>query len=335
MLLRKKLWIGVDLGTSGIKFVKLNGRRIEDWGSMNLPEGTISMGVIKNASVLSGAIKELANKHDLRKGKVVTSIGGRDAIIKPIVIPKVEKGEFEKFLAWEIERHLPFPSDEAVYNYQIYRSFVEENESKVEILIVATRRSLARHIYDIFYDTGIELEAIEVTPFPFFRMVELSDIQQPFMLMDIGAGKTDVAVVKDGQLVLFRSILLGGNLFTSSISASLNIGFSEAEELKKNNTFGDLREHMEDIVANFMEEITKCFNFIIGQFKENIVNKIYITGGGSSLRGFDIAIENVFGIPVKKLDPLKGISLVDSGIGGSELRSRWSLALGLALRGVY
>lgn len=328
--------MGVDLGTAGIKFAVLNGSKLEKWGAGTFSRGAIAAGVIRNLDEVSRTLREMADKHGFKGCRVVACGGGREVIIRMIQLPKMEKREFSKFLSWEIERHLPFSVDDAVYDYELSRSFFDEEGEKVEVILVAMRRTTSRQIYDIFRSAGLNLEAIDAVPFPLFRLQGGSLTRGSFMILDIGAGTTDIAVVHEGKLVMFRSVLIAGNMFTSAISGSAKVSFEEAERLKREKSFDELGDYIKPPFDDLLGEISRCFDYIIGQFRENIVRKIHITGGGCAIRGFDSALEEGLGIPVERINPLEGLAL--DSVKEEELESlknRWGVAIGLALRGVY
>ncbi len=336
MVRGKKAWVGFDLGTAGIKFAVLSGNRLEEWGTGLFSRGAIAAGVIRNLDEVSRVVKEMAEEHGLKGCRAVACGGGREVIIRMIQLPKMEKREFSKFLSWEIERHLPFPVDDAVYDYEISRTFFDEEGEKVEVLLVAMRRNISRQIYDIFRNAGLNLEAIDAIPFPLFRLQGGSLARGSFMILDIGAGTTDIAVVHENILVMFRSILIAGNMFTSAISTSVKLSFEEAENLKKEKSFEELEEYIRPPFNDLIGEILRCFDYIIGQFRENIVKKVYITGGGGAIRGFDSALEEELGLPVERINPLEGLSLGPVEERDFEdLKNRWGVAIGLALRGVF
>ncbi len=338
MVRRKKAWVGFDLGTAGIKFAVLSGSKLEEWGIGLFSRGAIAAGVIRNPGEVSKVMKEMVEKHGLKGCRAVACGGGREVIIRMIQLPKMGKREFTKFLSWEIERHLPFPVDDAVYDYEISRTFFDEEGEKVEVLLVAMRRSVSRQIYDIFRSAGLNLEAIDAVPFPLFRLQGGSLTRGSFMILDIGAGTADIAVVHEDNLVMFRSILIAGNMLTSAISGSARLSFEEAENLKKERSFDELEEYIRPPFNDLIGEISRCFDYIIGQFRENVVKKVYITGGGGGIKGFDLALETELGLPVERINPLEGLDLGSVSVKErdlEDLKNRWGLAIGLALRGVF
>ena len=160
------------------------------------------------------------------------------------------------------------------------------------------------------------------------------DIQQPHgsMIVDIGGGTTDIAVLSLGNSVLSTSIKVAGNKMDEAIvkyirrKHNLLIGDRTAEMLKIN--IGTAWPRKEVLTSEVMgrnlvtglpksitvtsEEITEalqeCFDRILTEI-HNILDQtppelaadiiesgIVLTGGGSMMFGFDKLISSTFGI---------------------------------------
>lgn len=176
------------------------------------------------------------------------------------------------------------------------------------------------------------------------------DIAQPngSMVVDIGGGTTDVAVLSLGGIVCCKSIRIGGDCFDSDIvryvrrEFNLMIGERTAEEVKKeigtaylgDNNTADMRGR--DLVSGLPKTIqisAKSVNealkdsvmAIVGAVKEvlektppelsgDIMDKgIVMTGGGALLDGLDTLITQSTGLPVSI--PEDAISCVAIGTG--------------------
>jgi len=152
------------------------------------------------------------------------------------------------------------------------------------------------------------------------------------MVIDIGGGTTDIAVISLGGIVVGDSIKVAGSLMNEAIvkyvkkKYGLVIGETTAEEVKKNigkvhpdyDTF-DMEIRGRDAVSGLprtdvinsddvMEAIKPLVNTIISKVKSTlertppelasdiIGNGIILTGGGSLIRGIDRAIEEEIGV---------------------------------------
>mgnify|MGYP004506138187 FL=1 len=162
------------------------------------------------------------------------------------------------------------------------------------------------------------------------------DILQPSgsMIIDIGGGTTDIAVLSLGGIVNSTSIKVAGNTFDTDIikyiksKYKLLIGDMTAEEIKIKigSVFPGLKEKMEikgrDLVTGLPHKITICAEEIEESLKESayvivhaaknlleqtppelaadIINKgILITGGGALIKGFDKLLSKELKVPVK------------------------------------
>jgi len=152
------------------------------------------------------------------------------------------------------------------------------------------------------------------------------------MVIDIGGGTTDIAVISLGGIVVGDSIKVAGSLMNEAIvkyvkkKYGLVIGETTAEEVKKNigkvhpdyDTF-EMEIRGRDAVSGLprtdvinsddvMEAIKPLVNTIISKIKsilertppelasDIIGNGIILTGGGSLIRGIDRAIEEEIGV---------------------------------------
>ena len=90
-------------------------------------------------------------------------------------------------------------------------------------------------------------------PYALSRGLHLSG---SYLLIDIGGGTTDIALMRDGLLTM-RVFAIGGNAFTRRISQHFSISFSAAEELKLSYVAGKITgKKKADIQKLFHEDIT-------------------------------------------------------------------------------
>ncbi|MFC1613030.1 rod shape-determining protein [Patescibacteria group bacterium] len=161
------------------------------------------------------------------------------------------------------------------------------------------------------------------------------------MIVDMGGGTTEIAVISLGGVVTFKSLKVAGDALNNNIvqyarnEYNLLIGEKVAEEMKiKVGAVIDLKQRLEtkmrgrDIITglpkeiqiyniNIMEAISKSIKLIIENIKATLENTppelvadIYergmiLTGGGALLRGLDKAISKATQIPARvAADPL-------------------------------
>ena len=185
------------------------------------------------------------------------------------------------------------------------------------------------------------------------------DITRPFgnMIVDIGGGTTDVAVISLGGVVVSASVKVAGDAFDQAImnyvrkSHSLFIGEDMAEEIKikigtaieessphvmevkgRNIMTGlpktvkltseEVRAALKDATGQIVETVHGVLEKTPPELAADIVDRgIVLTGGGALLRGMDTLIERKTG--VSTLTVQNAMSVVAVGTGKyAEVRAR-------------
>ena len=172
------------------------------------------------------------------------------------------------------------------------------------------------------------------------------------MVIDIGGGTTDIAVISLGGAVVSDSIKIGGDKFDAAISAyikkkhNLLIGDRSAEQLKieigtamkddnneqtmkisGRNMIKGLPETIEVSSLEIAEALEECIKQIVATTKSVLektppelaadisTSGIVMTGGGALLKNLDKRIEEATGIKVTVAD--EPLSCVARGTGSS------------------
>lgn len=154
------------------------------------------------------------------------------------------------------------------------------------------------------------------------------------MIIDIGGGTTDIAVLSLGGIACCNSIKVGGEAMDDSIvtymrkTHNLLIGERTAEDIKlkigsaleydgeaamevrgRNLTDGlpgsveitssDIREVLQEPVGQILTAVKETLEVTLPELSADIIDRgIYLTGGASRLRGLRDLIENEIKIPI-------------------------------------
>ena len=176
------------------------------------------------------------------------------------------------------------------------------------------------------------------------------DVEAPEgnMVVDIGGGTTEIAVIALGGIVCNKSLRIAGDDFTDDIQEymrhqhNVKIGERTAEEIKINvgAAIPDISDAPSDYVVRgphqmtalpveipvSYQEIAHCLDKSITKIEAAILqvleetppelyadiykNGIYLAGGGALLRGLDLRLSNKHNIPVHvSEDPLHAVAI--------------------------
>jgi rod shape-determining protein MreB len=175
------------------------------------------------------------------------------------------------------------------------------------------------------------------------------DVEEPMgnMIVDIGGGTSDIAIIALGGIVCDKSIRIAGDELTSDVEEYMRrqhnilVGERTAERIKievgaaipeLDNPPPDYPVHGRDLMTGVPKEIFVSYSEIahaldksISKIEEAILNAleitppelaadiyrtgIYLTGGGALLRGLDIRISLKTKLPVHIAeDPLRAVA---------------------------
>ena len=138
----------------------------------------------------------------------------------------------------------------------------------------------------------LDLLAVAAEPFAVARSVigENTGSNMSAILMDIGGGTTDVAVINDGGVQGTKMFGIGGRAFTRSIERELAIDFEQAEELKTNLNHNNLTEQKNQEMREALKKTLVVWlhgvELALSEFDnlDHLPQRVLLCGGGSSLK---------------------------------------------------
>jgi type IV pilus assembly protein PilM len=346
---KKKGVAGLDIGSSSIKIVELDGKMNQlsllGLGFENLPGDTVIDGQIMELNTVSEAITNICNDHQIKATQVVTGVSGHSVIIKNIVLPPMSREELEESIDWHAEEHIPYDLSDVTLDYHV----TEENAQSTQVMIAACKRERIDNLKQSIQLSGRQPVVIDVDTFALQNCYEVNyqpDDSQVVTLLNIGASTMNINIVQGNRSLFTRDITVGGSQFTDVLQKNLGISFQQAEAVKRG--VSDRTEEIEEkaiepLMDNVMEmvalEIQKTFDFYRGTADDGgvAVQKILISGGGSKLAGLREGLSTRLELPVEILDPFRQIKVDARKFDPdylSEIMPEMAVAVGLALRGV-
>lgn len=140
-------------------------------------------------------------------------------------------------------------------------------------------------------ELDLDLLAVAAEPFAVSRAVIGNDSSQNLnaILMDVGGGTTDIAVINDGGVQGTKMFGIGGRAYTRGVERELGTTFDEAEELKLklsgNQISAQKRPQIESALAKTADTWVSGIELALGEFDklDHLPHRIFLCGGGSSL----------------------------------------------------
>lgn len=346
---KKKNVAGLDIGSSSVKMVELEGKigsfKLAGLGFENLPDESIIDGQIMELNAVSDVIQKVCANHNIKADRVVTGVSGHSVIIKNILLPAMSDEELEESIDWHAEEHVPYDLADVSLDYQV----TGRTADSTQVLIAACKRERIDNVRQAIQLAGKEPTVIDVDTFALQNCYEMNyqpDESQVITLLNIGASTMNVNIVKGTRSLFSRDITIGGSQFTDVLQRSLGLSFQQAEAVKRgvvNAADGVEEKSIEPLMSNVTEivamEIQKTFDFYRATTEDNqtVVQKILISGGGSKLQGLAMDLSSRLELPVEVLNPFRNVNVDERKFDRgylNEIMPEMAVAVGLAMRGV-
>lgn len=156
----------------------------------------------------------------------------------------------------------------------------------------------------------LNLISIAAEPYAIARSVDLKGKQNSAkgnaIIIDIGGGTSDMALVRNGAIEGVKSIAIGGQAFTKRLGSLLGLNFQQAEEVKLKYSQGEVgkvvKKKITDTLKKDLKIWTAGLSLILEEFSQGgpLPATILLCGGGSLLPGIKKTLEDpgwVLGLP--------------------------------------
>lgn len=368
----KDLVVGLDIGTSKIMVVVaevLSGGLLKLAGFGVSPSNGLKRGVVVNIDAtvqsIQQALREAELMADCKIGRVYTGITGshirgiNSSGMVAIKDKEVSRSDVKRVLdtatAINIsndQRLLLVESQEFVIDGQDVKDPIGMSGIRLEakVHIVTGAQSAAENIIKCVHRCGLEVEHLMLNPMASNLAVLTNDERElGVVLVDIGAGTTDVAVFTGGAIRHTAVIPIAGDLITSDIAMALRTPTKDAEDIKVESGcakqlltdpesevevpgLGDRgprrlsKQALAGVIEPRVEEIFSLVHQAIREtgYEEVLSSGIVLTGGASVMPGMLELGEDIFLKPVRR-----GIPKYSGNLSDMVAQARASTVMGL------
>ena len=342
--------VGLDIGSSAIKAVELKsgGKGTSDYQLLNigmepLPPEAIVDGAIMDSGAVIDAIQRLFSSQKIKTNDVATSVSGNAVIVKKISLPQMSPEELAESIHWEAEQYIPFDIQDVSLDYEVIEG--GGTGGNMDVLLVAVKKDKISDYTSAISQAGKNPAIVDVDVFALQNCYEVNygvDPGKIVALLNVGASIMNINIVKGATSIFNRDIAVGGNQYTDAIQKDLNLSFDQAETLKKGGQVeGASRESLAPILQavseNIALEIQKTFDFFKATSSEDRIDRIFLAGGTSKVRGLQELLTDRFDAGVEIMNPFNNVTYNPRNFDPdfiAEIGPSAAIAVGLAARKV-
>jgi type IV pilus assembly protein PilM len=326
----KKL-ISFDIGSQSIKVVvgEKNKDKLIVYKAFSIPilEGAMVDGRIINALEVSRVIKENIALNNIKINDGVCTTNSTSIINREIVVPKGEDDEMDTVVNFAIQQYLHINMDDYIVQHDILGEIANEGIDKYKALVITYPSIMAKEYLDLLKESNLKPYALDVV----FNSVkklynsaayindEFMDKASTVAFIDMGSNNINVHIYKEEKLEFTRIIKSGGGELDVKIARKYDITLKEAEERKIKyadfiNAYGseeacDFNLFIKEEVQEWVEEIQRIIQFYKNKKVGNKIDRIYIYGGSSRVKGMDTYLKERLALSVETINSIDNIQV--------------------------
>ena len=204
---KRKVSLGIDIRGGLLCHALLSkafGRiQLLDWGLEELSAEEQDRGEALKEK-LAGLVARLPQ----RPAFVTVGLPRRLVTMRSVSFPAVGEEELQGILDYEVERHVPFPPEEAQYDVQV----LERDAEKATVLLAAARKEEIGRYLALLQEAGITPTAVGGSTVASLNVLLYNQDRgaEPLRaLIDLRDGEVEMGLVKKGILRYSRCLTLG------------------------------------------------------------------------------------------------------------------------------
>jgi cell division protein FtsA len=368
----KDIVVGLDIGTAKVMAVVaevMPDGELRLAGLGSAPAHGLKRGVVVNIDAtvqsIQQALKEAEMMADCKITRVYTGITGshirgqnstgmvivRDKEVTPVDVTRVV----------ETAKAINIPNDQRLLLVEPQEFVIDGQDVKepigmsgmrleAKVHIVTGAQSAAENIIKCVRRCGLEVDQLMLNPLASSQAVLTEDERElGVVLVDIGAGTTDVAIFTNGAIRHTAVIPIAGDLITSDIAMALRTPTKDAEDIKVENGYakqlladpdtqvevpglGDRgprmlsKQALAGVIEPRIEEIFSLVQQVIREsgYEEVLSSGVVLTGGSAVMPGMVELGEDIFLKPVRR-----GIPKYSSALSDMVAQPRAATVMGL------
>lgn len=361
---KKRSFIGIDLGSGGIKLVELKNEKgrskLFTYAFTERMPGAEPQNLVDAPEEAAALLKKMMAKCNVTTNKAIGGLPVASVFSTVVTVPKGAEKDIQESARWQAKKLIPVPLEEMQLDFKVVNGGDTKAEKKVkktgkkdgeegkaddkknvQVLITGASNAMVQKYLSVFQRAGLQLVSLETETLALIRSLVGKD-RSTTMLVDIGAARTNIIIVENGIPYVTRSVDMGGIALTKAMAKALSMEIKSAEEMKcdiKSVSSIYPGEGMPKIfeaaMAPMVTELQYSINLYTGQAAEGEdknVEKIILTGGTAALPALSDYFSGQLGMKTYVGDPWARVAYPDDLRPIlDEIGTRFSVAIGLAM----
>jgi len=351
--------IGIDVGAHAVRFLQF--KKGGDASALSLQGACrVELPSLDSAPDAKHRFASALN-HALSSGNfagksVVLSLPVSAVQSKSVRLPQMPDSDLAQALQWEANDRFGFeveapgsttPSETTKGQLVWFRAgeVRRGTEVKDELLLFAVNGDLLNGYMQTLLDARLRIAGVDIPPCAMYRSLVRAAPNLAIgtaALLDLGHAGAQFCIVRDGDLVFYKHIDIGGKSINEAVAAKLGISPEEAVQMRVRliadasamNEAAPLNQALRDAMRAPLEELGReldmCMRYYVITFRGARPETIAITGRQASCPDVRETLASALGLAVEEAQPLRGVQNLGDA-ARPDRSGEWAVAAGLSL----
>ncbi len=353
--------IALDLGASSIRMLQMRPGgwppAVSEAACWRFPE-PVARGSDAWRTQAVEAVRGLLRAGRFRGRRVTTCLSCEDLKIKNVRLPNLSERELQRAVRSEAREKFGCDFAPDQLRYLEAGPVRQGTDNAREVILIGATGDVIERQLSMIQEMGLSPERIEAEPLVLFRPFaryrrRQVDEEEISVVLDLGHTATRVVVARGQDVVLIKTVHIGGKNFIEAISRHLNLSVEDAYDLRQEIMQGSSIDESEkdqgpDSVSwtildairsdaeNLSREVALCLRYCSVTFRGMRPKDITLIGGQAHDPAMARLLGEQLGVECRAGRPLQDVDTSAASLGADRrgAMSDWGICAGLALADV-
>ncbi len=199
------------------------------------------------------------------------------------------------------------------------RNPIGHSASNIKFALVATflPHNVSDTLHKVVINAGLKIESMTLEPIAALEVSVPNNLRLlNLAIVDIGAGTSDIALTKNGNIFSYGMVDVAGDEITENLMKEYLLDFNEAEKLKLNLIREDSQKIVDivgieydvktseviDSISSTLDEIAEKIGHSVHEINKQVPDAVFLVGGSSQMPTLKERIARAIKIDDKKIN---------------------------------
>jgi type IV pilus assembly protein PilM len=249
-----------------------------------------------SSEMLAEHLKAVCQSLDARTKLTTLAIGVNESLVRHAELPSIPVEDMRQILKVSPKNYLQQDLANHVFDCFVISAKPASpgvpadpkakpgGVQKQRVLVGGAKRQLIEDLQEAIKGAGLTAESVVpalIAPVNAFEQaMPEAFAKENVVLIDMGFKSTVICILHEGDLVLSRTVAIGGDKLTATLAEAMGISYAEADGIKVGMPT-EVQTHLEPILTSLGRELRASIDYFEHQYDKTI-SQVFVSGGSAA-----------------------------------------------------